>query len=199
MTEVRPEAYYDDLPHFEMVRTVIEENELVRSSEDLNDLTNTLRQRKLSVQSEEPEYVASPTSAVQKPEVAIKRPTPTLSIRQETQSTESKDTLTPLEHCDEKTLMGDSGEDLVDLNNEGLRQRAVKKRNSAMGRRNSESVSNYDINKSQNSLINFGGFMCKRQYSLTQSEPDTENNAPVRKSKLSKRFLLTYLYFTVCS
>lgn len=103
--------------------------------------------------------------------------TPFLNVRQDTASTESKDTLTPLENCDDRTLVGDgSAEDVVDPNYDGLRQRSVaRRRSSTMGgvRRNSESASGFDINKSQNSLYQSG--LTKRQHSVTQSEPDSGN------------------------
>lgn len=91
-------------------------------------------------------------------------------IHQETTSTESKDTLTPLEVSDAKTLVDDgSEENITDLNFEVARQKAIRRR--SMCRRNSESCSNYDINRSQTSL-NAASAFSRRQLSLTQSEPD---------------------------
>lgn len=194
LTEVRPDAYiFDDGSHFE-VRTVIEENEIIQSSEDMNELTMTLKSRKLSVQSEEPEFIDTPpqqqTPGIQIPIVQLppiprsdsqsKKITITRQDTKETQSTESKDTLTPLENCDEKTIVG-LNEDVSSevFNSEGLRQRMLRRRNSILGRRNSESCSNYDINKSQQSLNMVG--QCRRQFSLTQSEPDSDG--PISSSK----------------
>lgn len=127
-------------------------------------------------------------------------PPPFLNIRQDTASTESKDTLTPLDGADERTLVGEeSVDELVDATSyEGLRQRTGRRRNSSMcgpgpgavsagasrdgpglvgatGRRNSESASGggLDINRSQTSLYQHG--FSKRQHSITQSEPDSGN------------------------
>lgn len=92
-------------------------------------------------------------------------------IRQETTSTESKDTLTPLEISDDQTLVDDgSVEHITDLNFEAVRAKALRRR--SMCRRNSETT--YDMNRSQTSL-NVAGAMSRRQLSLTQSEPDSGN------------------------
>lgn len=91
-------------------------------------------------------------------------------LRQETNSTESKDTLTPQDGSDEPTLVDDgSVEYITDLNFDAMRQKALRRRSSC--RRNSETC---DLNRSQNSL-NAAGLMMKRQRSLTQSEPDSGN------------------------
>lgn len=216
LTEVRPDAYiFDDGAHFE-VRTVLEENELITSSEDVNDYALSLRSRKLSVQSEEPEFCISPTpphqtttsqivtaqsiDAEQPQQPMIRSDSITrrsLSIRQDTaQSNESKDTLTPLDGFEERTLIGMESNAVTSstitstaVNDEGEKQRfGLRRRNSQLGRRNSESQ-HYDINRSQNSL-NIGGggggsgLLPKRQFSLTQSEPDTDdgNGAGTRGS-----------------
>lgn len=202
LTEVRSDAYIFDEGggHFE-VRTVLEENEMVHSNEEVRDLSSILN-RKLSVQSEEPEYCESTPTAPPNPQISIEsEPFPpiapptslsiprsdsinrrSLGIRQETSaSTESKDTLTPLDMatpfggCEEKiTAVGDGNIDETDKQRYGLRRR-----NSQLGRRNSESQ-NYDINRSQTSL-NFltNHPLTKRQFSLTQSEPDTEGSGVV--------------------
>lgn len=95
-------------------------------------------------------------------------------IRQETTSTESKDTLTPLDVADDQTLVDEGSTEniITDLNFEAARQKAIRRR--SMCRRNSESCSNYDINRSQTSL-NAAGAMSRRQLSLTHSEPDSGN------------------------
>lgn len=201
LTEVRPDAYiFDDGAHFE-VRTVLEENELIQSSEDVNDYALSLRSRKLSVQSEEPEFCISPPtpsqvviSTVQSIDVEQPPQQPmihsdsitrrSLSIRQDTaQSNESKDTLTPLDCYEERTLIGvesnvvtSSAITSTAVNEESEKQRfGLRRRNSQLGRRNSESQ-HYDINRSQNSLnIVASGLLPKRQFSLTQSEPDTDD------------------------
>ena len=215
LTEVRPDAYiFDEGSHFE-VRTVIEENEVSKTAEEnLNELGIHFRCRKLSVQSEEPEFINSPIHtplgpsintpipsppeqiiSIPNPDSMARRP-PTLSIRQETKetnSTESKDTLTPLETCEERTLVGDQmNDDNVDASYEGLRQRSTARRRNSIvgGRRNSESQSNYDINRSQNSLNILSGVpvsMTKRQFSLTQSEPDTDGPIPPAQAKPAAR------------
>lgn len=208
LTEVRPDAYiFDDGAHFE-VRTVLEENELIQSSEDVNDYALSLRSRKLSVQSEEPEYcISSPPppphqtttsqvviSATDSIDVESLPHLPmirsdsitrrSLSIRQDTaQSNESKDTLTPLDGYEERALIGMESNVVTSstiasaaVNDENEKQRfGLRRRNSQLGRRNSESQ-HYDINRSQNSLNIVGsGLLPKRQFSLTQSEPDTDD------------------------
>lgn len=102
----------------------------------------------------------------------MKKPPYLNIIRQETTSTESRDTLTPLEANDDHTLVDDnSAENITDLNFEAAKRNAIRRR--SMARRNSECCSNYnDIQRSQSSLI---GGMGRRQVSLTQSEPDSGN------------------------
>ncbi|KAL7047046.1 hypothetical protein ACKWTF_002774 [Chironomus riparius] len=202
LTEVRPDAYiFDEGAHFE-VRTVLEENEVMNSTDEINDLASSIRNRKLSVQSEEPEYCASTPTAHQNPQISIEsEPLPaippplslliprsdsinrrSICMRQETTaSTESKDTLTPLDGggCEEKAIAGGDGTlDEIEKQRFGLRRR-----NSQLGRRNSESQ-HYDINRSQTSLNYLGNNpLSKRQFSLTQSEPDTEINGATAVSK----------------
>lgn len=219
LTEVRPDAYiFDEGAHFE-VRTALKENEIAQSSEEIHDLASIIRTRKLSVQSEEPEFVVSPTISQQGLNVletqthsldapsefiprsdSMSRRPPTLSIRQETKDTsgsaESRDTLTPLEMGDDRTLVGDGGVEETDASYEGIRQRVSRRRNSQVGRRNSESQ-NYDINRSQNSLNFVGNPMTRRQFSLTQSEPDTDvvPGVPVPKPAVkSGRHLLLQIH-----
>lgn len=92
-------------------------------------------------------------------------------MRQETTSTESKDTLTPIDGSDEQTLVDDgSVEFITDLNFDAARQKVLRSRRSSC-RRNSETV---DLNRSQSSL-NAAGKLMMRQRSLTQSEPDSGN------------------------
>ncbi|XP_052873774.1 transient receptor potential cation channel trpm [Anopheles cruzii] len=229
LTEVRPDAYiFDDGMHFE-VRTVPEENENDRSPEQLSQ--DVARDRKLSIRSEDSELfpgnamqkTLSPTEstgAVTKsspPPAPLPAPPPFLSIRQDTASTESKDTLTPLEGADDRTLVGEETVDeLVDANYEGLRQRTGRRRNSSMcgpgtisagasrdapgivgasGRRNSESASGggIDINKSQTSLYQLS--FAKRQHSVTQSEPDSGNEQPpIQRTVPKGRHLLLQIH-----
>lgn len=95
-------------------------------------------------------------------------------MRQETTSTESKDTLTPLDCAsDDHTLVDEGGsvEFITDLNFDAVRQKVLRSRRSS-ARRNSET---YDLNRSQSSL-NAAGLMMRRQRSLTQSEPDSEKD-----------------------
>jgi transient receptor potential cation channel subfamily M member 3 len=196
LTEVRPDAYiFDDGAHYE-ARNVLKE----MSSEDISDLQLIRAPRKLSVQSEEPEYCVTPTSQqgaqsetaevdmgtpVVRSESTSRRP-PNLGVRQETKETdgsaESRDTLTPLDLGDDKNILNaEQQQNAIDetetTNYEGLRQRIVpstKRRNSQIVRRNSE-THNLDINRSQNSL-NIAGtqLMARRQFSLTQSEPESD-------------------------
>ncbi|XP_062708443.1 transient receptor potential cation channel trpm isoform X7 [Aedes albopictus] len=199
LTEVRPDAYiFDDGMHFE-VRTVPEENESDRSPEKSLAVSND---RKLSMRSEDSEMFLPQSKGMSPAESAgvassnAKIKTPFLNVRQDTASTESKDTLTPLENCDDRTLVGDgSAEDVVDPNYDGLRQRSVaRRRSSTMGgvRRNSESASGFDINKSQNSLYQSG--LTKRQHSVTQSEPDSGNEQPVQRPVTRGRNLLLQIH-----
>lgn len=194
LTEVRPDAYiFDDGAHFEP-RNVLKE----MSSEEISELQRSAS-RKLSVQSEEPEYcITSPETPQQadpsekietemttlvRSESISRRP-PMLTTRQETRDTEtsaeSRDTLTPLEGGDEKLVTNviEQNADDTESNYEGLRQRVtMKRRNSMAGRRNSESQ-NVDINRSQNSLNIIGTHhmsLTRRQFSLTQSEPESDN------------------------
>lgn len=108
------------------------------------------------------------------PTEPMKKPPFLNIIRQETTSTESRDTLTPLEASDDHTLVDDnSAENITDLNFEAAKRNALRRR--SMARRNSECCSNYnDIQRSQTSLI-AAGAMSRRQVSLTQSEPDSGN------------------------
>lgn len=195
LTEVRPDAYiFDEGAHFE-VRTVLKESELIKSSDEINDINLAIRTRKLSVQSEEPEFCVTspplsqhgnqshetelidpPTEYIPRSDSSSHRP-PTLTLRQDTKETsasaESRDTLTPLDMCDERTLVGEPGPEEADSTYEGIRQRVSRRRSSQVGRRNSESQ-NFDINRSQNSLNFVGNPMTRRQFSLTQSEPDSD-------------------------
>lgn len=201
LTEVRTDSYTFD--EFEVV-TVPEETEFIQkasieapeplvypsatSMQNLNATTDS-RDRKYSVQSEDSDFLMPS----QKTTISdhTKKPS-TLAVRQDTQtSSESKDTLTPLDPGDDgKTLVGNTPceDDVIDVNFEGIRQRSstgVRKRNSSMGnaaamRRNSESCSNYDLNKSQTSLQMPSG-LSRRQISLTQSEPDSGNDGRMYK------------------
>ncbi|XP_053688721.1 transient receptor potential cation channel trpm isoform X2 [Sabethes cyaneus] len=206
LTEVRPDAYiFDDGMHFE-VRTVPEENESDRSPEKTNTSFQTSQDRKLSMRSEEsdmylpPSKVMSPaeSTGVGSSNVVVKQKSPYLNVRQETASTESKDTLTPLENCDDRTLVGEElMEDITDANYDGLRQRpaAARRRNSSVGgggRRYSESASGFDINKSQTSLHQAN--LIKRQQSVTQSEPDSGNDQPVQRPPTRGRQLLLQIH-----
>ena len=212
LTEVRPDAYiFDEGAHFEVL-TTLKENDRNKSAEELADLNFAVGNRKLSVQSEEPEYsmtspvisppevktVETPPDYVEYEETKNQRP-PSLSVRQETEGTsasaESRDTLTPLDICEERTITGDGNVDAPDASYEGIRQRVSRRRNSQVGRRNSESQ-NFDINRSQNSLNMAGNLMTRRQFSLTQSEPDTDAPVaiPIPKSSKSGRHLLLQIH-----
>lgn len=220
LTEVRPDTYvFDDGAHFE-VRNALKENELAHASDCLQDFGLISRTRKLSVQSEEPEYhITSPTlsqnanqsfdvPSIEHPPEAIprsesmgRRP-PSLSVRQDTKETsasaESRDTLTPLDTGEERLQAGEGTCDESDAAFEGLRQRLPRRRNSQVGRRNSESQNYADLNRSQNSLIFAANpMMARRQFSLTQSEPDTDapSCVPVPKPAVkSGRHLLLQIH-----
>ncbi|XP_055688813.1 transient receptor potential cation channel trpm isoform X2 [Lutzomyia longipalpis] len=189
LTEVRPDAYiFDDGLHFE-VRPVPEESEVARSRDTLTEATLA---RKVSTQSDDSDIFGEGGGTVASKPITIEVPRkpPILNVvRQETTSTESHDTLTPIETSDAHTLIGEglSAEDIVDINYDGSKPRAARRRNSSSGRRNSESCSNYDVKCSQNSL-HLG--MSRRQLSLTQSEP--ESNEPPAKPivKHSRNLLL---------
>lgn len=136
---------------------------------------NNPRQRKQSIMSEDSDIFPTTEKLVQQSEHQMRKPPYLNIIRQETTSTESKDTVTPVDNsADDHTLVEDgdgdgSVENITDLNFEAMRQKALRRR--SMCRRNSES---YDINRSQTSL-NAAGAMSRRQLSLTQSEPDSGN------------------------
>lgn len=203
LTEVHTDTYiFEDARRFDVI-PVREENEHQAAIAEVENLIfptraslqnlnmQECRDRKYSIQSEDSDFFM-PSQRTQvsdtRTQVSDTRKPPTLSVRQETEtSSESKDTLTPLEPTDDsKTLVGEvlteSGED---ANFEGLRQRAVRRRNSSMGggRRNSECCSNYDLNKSQTSLHAIPA-LSKRQISLTQSETDSGNEGVVIRPKL---------------
>uniref|UniRef100_A0A182WB94 Transient receptor potential cation channel trpm n=1 Tax=Anopheles minimus TaxID=112268 RepID=A0A182WB94_9DIPT len=136
LTEVRPDAYiFDDGKHLE-VRTVLEESEAERSPDQVSQQNE--RDRKFSIRSEDSEMfpvgsVPKALSPVDMPTIKPSPPPPFLNIRQDTASTESKDTLTPLEGADDRTLVGDESlDDMVEPNYEGLRHRAGRRRNSSM-------------------------------------------------------------------
>ncbi|XP_055380249.1 transient receptor potential cation channel trpm isoform X3 [Condylostylus longicornis] len=186
LTEVRSDAYiFDDGTHFEVV-PVPEENEMIRSRETLN-LSGAGANRKASIQSEDSDpYTGSGQQQQTQKQSSIgeSRKPPFLNVRQDTTtSTESKDTLTPLGHPNDHQLdeHGDSSENIMDIDFSNVKQRAMRQRTqSAICRRNSESCSNYDMNRSQMSLNQLA--MTKRQLSLTQSEPDSGNEPAVAVS-----------------
>lgn len=136
------------------------------------------------------------------PTITIKPPYLSIQTRHTTTSTESKDTLTPIDGIgvpvqapiitSSVVISGTaaaaaaavatdndddeedaSTENIMELNFETARQKAMRRR--SMGRRlSSECCSNYDLNRSQTSL-NAALAMSRRQLSLTQSEPDSGN------------------------
>lgn len=202
LTEVHPDPYiFEDGLQFDLQLTVPEENEgtqggsldvidipLVYPSTtslqnlNANNTSQERRDRKYSIQSEDSDFFMPS----QKTTISDTRKPSILTVRQDTTtSSESKDTLTPLDPGDDhnKTLTGTTpiDDDVGEIHYDGIRQRAatgVRRRNSSMGtaamRRNSESASNYDLNKSQTSLQMPLG-LSRRQISLTQSEPDSGN------------------------
>lgn len=133
---------------------------------------------------------ATKTSILPPLPVAPSLPLPFVNIiRQETTSTESKETLTPLELSEEHTLVDEdvSTENIADLNFENAKQRAIRRR---VGRRNSDNLPQNDINRSQNSLN--ANVMTRRQLSLTQSEADSDQ---CKLNKFLKK-LIIYIYST---
>lgn len=189
LTEVCPDAYI-----FEHVSVVPEEATTETAAPEtletliyptrasLQNLSNQHqdgRDRKFSIQSEDSDLFM-PSQRTQVSDKAAMKP-PSLSVRQETQtSSESKDTLTPLDTLPETrgglfVHSGDGGGETTsdDPNSEGVRQRAGRRRNSSSARRNSETASTHDLNKSQQSLNTHLAGMQRRQVSITQSEPDS--------------------------
>lgn len=180
------------------MRTVQEEDELLQSHETLNEqqLQQKPNSRKVSLMSEDSDiFIADKMFGVGSnvggtmtvggggsvQTTATKPPYLNIQTRQETTSTESKDTLTPIE-ANEVGMGGEaededgSIENIMELNFETARSNAkAMRRLSQSGRRlSSECCSNYDLNRSQTSL-NAAIAMSRRQLSLTQSEPDSGN------------------------
>ncbi|XP_050744143.1 transient receptor potential cation channel trpm isoform X12 [Drosophila biarmipes] len=179
LTEVRPDAYiFDEGTHFEVVPLPEEPDEVVKSREALNEQVV----RKASMQSEADSDIYLPLS--QRPSTCetVKR-TPYVTVRQDTgASTESKDTLTPMgNNDDDQTLVGgDNSDDAApDISFEAARHRALRQRTVSLCRRNSEtySLTGADINRSHISLNQLAS-LSRRQMSLTQSEPDSDKDAP---------------------
>ncbi|XP_017078096.1 transient receptor potential cation channel trpm isoform X4 [Drosophila eugracilis] len=180
LTEVRPDAYiFDEGTHFEVVPLPEEPDEVVKSREALNEQVV----RKASMQSEADSDIYLPLS--QRPSTCetVKR-TPYVTVRQDTgASTESKDTLTPMgNNDDDQTLVGgDNSDDAApDISFEAARHRALRQRTVSLCRRNSEtySLTGADINRSHISLNQLAS-LSRRQMSLTQSEPDSDKDAPI--------------------
>lgn len=188
--------------------------------------------RKASIVSEDSDiFLASdkmyglPVTAITGTEpITIKPPYLSIKGRHETTSTESKDTLTPIEALTPITepqapiitstggavaaaaaaapitVADDDDEDastenIMELNFETARQKAQRRR--SMGRRlSSECCSNYDLNRSQTSL-NAALAMSRRQLSLTQSEPDSGNEMTGIPSEYKiERVTLTLFYIS---
>uniref|UniRef100_A0A182N9J3 Transient receptor potential cation channel trpm n=1 Tax=Anopheles dirus TaxID=7168 RepID=A0A182N9J3_9DIPT len=228
LTEVRPDAYiFDDGKHLE-VRTVLEESEAERSPDQLSQQLE--RDRKLSIRSEDSELypvgsAPKSLSPVDAASAGVKPspPPPFLNIRQDTASTESKDTLTPLEGADDRTLVGDeTNDDMVEPSYEGLRHRPGRRRNSSMcgpgaianaaaaatanaglvgsgsggigGRRNSESASGGGFDINKSQTSLYQMGFSKRQHSITQSEPDSGNDQPVQRTVPKGRHLLLQIH-----
>lgn len=203
LTEVRTDAYifeqdglhqtslFDVVPVPEETEALGEVVEALvyptRASLQNLSLNQEGRDRKFSMQSEDSDFFMpsqrtqmsdadSATTTTKKQQPQNIKP-PTLSVRQETQtSSESKDTLTPLDGAYDVPVSGEQASD--DPNSEGVRQRGPgRRRNSSMCvRRNSETGEANEIDKSQLSLNTpHVGMQNKRQVSITQSEPDSGN------------------------
>uniref|UniRef100_A0A1A9WWH9 TRPM tetramerisation domain-containing protein n=1 Tax=Glossina brevipalpis TaxID=37001 RepID=A0A1A9WWH9_9MUSC len=171
LTEVRPDAYiFDEGTHFEVVPVPEETEEMIKSKDSIDEQVV----RKISVQSESDSDVYVPLS--QRPSTCetIKR-TPYVTVRQDTgASTESKDTLTPLGHDDDQTLVGENSDETgPEINFEAARHRAIRQRTVSLCRRNSETCSIIaDMSRSHISLNQL--HLPRRQLSLTQSEPESD-------------------------
>lgn len=155
-------------------------------SEDSEILTSAKHYQATNVTAAAPEIVETVISP--------KAKSPLLNAARKTVSSESKDTLTPLEAevVDDHTLIenDDDGsvENIMELNFESARQRALRRR--SMGRRCSEqNCSNYDLNRSQSSL---NAAVCRRQLSLTHSEPDSGNDGNVISFKFCRTLFSTF-------
>lgn len=173
------------------MRTVEEEDEERLEVPEPPEILNEQQQqkpntRKASLMSEDSDiFIPDKTysgPAVPAP-IETKPPYISIQTRQETTSTESKDTLTPIEPndgqaADEEEEDDISTENIMELNFETARHKAQRRRSMGMGRRlSTECCSNYDLNRSQTSL-NATLAMSRRQLSLTQSEPDSGNELP---------------------
>uniref|UniRef100_A0A1B0FR89 TRPM tetramerisation domain-containing protein n=1 Tax=Glossina morsitans morsitans TaxID=37546 RepID=A0A1B0FR89_GLOMM len=185
LTEVRPDAYiFDEGTHFEVVPVPEETDEMIKSKDSVEEQAV----RKISVQSESDSDVYVPLS--QRPSTCetIKR-TPYVTVRQDTgASTESKDTLTPLGHDDDQTLVGENSDETgPEINFEAARHRAIRQRTVSLCRRNSETCSIIaDISRSHISLNQL--HLPRRQMSLTQSEPESDKEgATTGKAVLRSR------------
>lgn len=174
---MRPEAYiYDDGNQYELRPN---QNADTTTKPQTNMLDEQQQQkanlRKVSLISEDSADMFGLEKNAAAGIIKAKPPYLNIHIRHETTSTESKDTLTPIEpsdmHAPDEDENG-STENIMELNFETARQKALRRR--AMGRRSSETCSNYDLNRSQTSL-NAILAMSRRQLSLTQSEPDSGN------------------------
>lgn len=197
-TEGQPDVFpFEDIGVFLGSAAVPEESEsgLARSKEALNipasppPVQRNVPSVKVSSQSIESE-VFERDFTLPAPNTIFKQS----SLRQE--STESKDTLTPVDQTsDAQTLVGDQAEDNVDEGYflDGKTKEAfldyssvfisgssssfpvmpgakrLRRRTSSMCRRNSESCSNYDVNRSHTSLHKS---QSRRQLSAA-SEPDS--------------------------
>lgn len=158
----------------------------MQSHETLNEqqLQQKPNSRKVSLMSEDSDiFIADKMfgSATNPPGSTVETKTPYINIqtRQETTSTESKDTLTPIEpnemvvEHEEAEDEDASTENIMELNFETARQKAMRRRSAGGRRLSSECCSNYDLNRSQTSLN--ATLAMRRQLSLTQSEPDSDN------------------------
>lgn len=192
LIEVKPQELMLDNGVRSEVKTEIEENKMIYLTDEAHDYTG-LWDCKLSVQSKEPEYSirkSSESQCTQKNTESENKELkkhmnldllPSLTAKLDLIQRQSlnfqhnanivlKNTLPEGCNNSDLTLIDGANElDEVEQQRFGLRRR-----NSQKDRRNSESQ-HFDINRSQNSL-NFttNALITKRQFSLTQSEPDTD-------------------------
>lgn len=175
LSEMRPHTYiFDDGTQFD-ARVTQEINQKSKAHAATKEELQKRNQRSASVMPHDSSVLFTAETNLVTCSTKTKPPFLNIHLRHDTTSSESKDTITPMESNDLKATDADenaSTENIMELNFEAARQKALRRR--AMGRHSSETCSNYDLNRSQTSL-NAILAMSRRQLSLTQSEPDSGN------------------------
>lgn len=174
-TEMRPNTYvFEDGAHYD-VRATQKINQKSKAHTAIKGELQNRNQRNISVIPHDSSILFTTETNLATCKTKAKPPFLNIHLRHDTTSTESKDTIKPMEPNELLESDADenaSTENIMELNFEAARQKALRRR--AMGRRSSETCSNYDLNRSQTSL-NAILAMSRRQLSLTQSEPDSGN------------------------